>query len=304
MKKNYIITDEFIDSRLDRWFKRVVINIPQSLIEKSIRKGLVKVNNKKKPSSYKLLLNDKISLYETNFFVNKSKKIATPYKATKKEISFSSTLFIEDNDNFAIINKPAGISVQSGTKSRRNILDILRHTKEFSGFTPFTVHRLDKETTGLLIVAKNRKFAQLFTSLFRIRKIHKVYLGVVMGPMDNKKGILKDDLIYYEDNKKTSIKAITHFTVLDSNNNYTVVKLSPETGRKHQLRKHLLMKGHPILGDTKYRISNKHISKNSNLMLHAYKINFSIDNIKYNFTANLPDYFEKFIKEKYLKTYL
>ena len=62
MKKNYIITDEFIDSRLDRWFKRVVINIPQSLLEKSIRKGLVKVNNKKKPSSYKLLLNDKISL--------------------------------------------------------------------------------------------------------------------------------------------------------------------------------------------------------------------------------------------------
>jgi len=304
MKKNYIITDEFIDSRLDRWFKRVVINIPQSLLEKSIRKGLVKVNNKKKPSSYKLLLNDKISLYETNFFVNKSKKITTPYKATKKEISFSSTLFIENNDNFAIINKPAGISVQSGTKSRRNILDILRFTKEFSGFTPFTVHRLDKETTGLLIVAKNRKFAQLFTSLFRIRKIHKVYLGVVMGSMDNKKGIIKDDLIYYEDNKKTSIKAITHFTVLDSNNNYTVVKLSPETGRKHQLRKHLLMKGHPILGDTKYRISNKHISKNSNLMLHAYKINFSIDNIKYNFTANLPDYFEKFIKEKYLKTYL
>ena len=304
MKKNYIITDEFIDSRLDRWFKRVVINIPQSLLEKSIRKGLVKVNNKKKPSSYKLLLNDKISLYETNFFVNKSKKITTPYKATKKEISFSSTLFIENNDNFAIINKPAGISVQSGTKSRRNILDILRFTKEFSGFTPFTVHRLDKETTGLLIVAKNRKFAQLFTSLFRIRKIHKVYLGVVMGSMDNKKGIIKDDLIYYEDNKKTLIKAITHFTVLDSNNNYTVVKLSPETGRKHQLRKHLLMKGHPILGDTKYRISNKHISKNSNLMLHAYKINFSIDNIKYNFTANLPDYFEKFIKEKYLKTYL
>jgi 23S rRNA pseudouridine955/2504/2580 synthase len=304
MKKNYIITDEFIDSRLDRWFKRVVINIPQSLLEKSIRKGLVKVNNKKKPSSYKLLLNDKISLYETNFFVNKSEKITTPYKATKKEISFSSTLFIENNDNFAIINKPAGISVQSGTKSRRNILDILRFTKEFSGFTPFTVHRLDKETTGLLIVAKNRKFAQLFTSLFRIRKIHKVYLGVVMGSMDNKKGIIKDDLIYYEDNKKTLIKAITHFTVLDSNNNYTVVKLSPETGRKHQLRKHLLMKGHPILGDTKYRISNKHISKNSNLMLHAYKINFSIDNIKYNFTANLPDYFEKFIKEKYLKTYL
>ena len=304
MKKNYIITDEFVDSRLDRWFRRIVINIPQSLLEKSIRKGLVKVNNKKKTSSYKLLLNDKITLYETNYFVNKSKKINTPYKATKKEISFSSTLFIENNDDFAIINKPAGISVQSGTKSLRNILDILRSTKEFLGFTPYSVHRLDKETTGLLIVAKNRKFAQHFTSLFRIRKIHKVYLGVVMGEMNKKKGIIRDDLIYHEDSKKITAKAITHFSVLDTNSNYSLIKLSPETGRKHQLRKHLLMAGHPILGDTKYRISNKYMSKNSNLMLHAYKIKFSINNIKYNFTAHLPDHFEKFIKEKYLKNYL
>ena len=125
-----------------------------------------------------------------------------------------------------------------------------------------------------------------------------------MGKMNKKKGIIRDDLIYHEDNKKIIVKAITHFTVLDSNSNYSLIKLSPETGRKHQLRKHLLMTGHPILGDTKYRISNKYISKNSNLMLHAYKINFSINHLKYNFTANLPEHFEKFIKEKYLKTYL
>ena len=87
-------------------------------------------------------------------------------------------------------------------------------------------------------------------------------------------------------------------------NYYTLVKLSPETGRKHQLRKHLLMIGHPILGDNKYRISNKHISKKSNLMLHAYKVNFSINSTKYNFIADPPEHFMKFIKEKYLKTYL
>jgi 23S rRNA pseudouridine1911/1915/1917 synthase len=83
-----------------------------------------------------------------------------------------------------------------------------------------------------------------------------------------------------------------------------LVKLSPETGRKHQLRKHLLMIGHPILGDSKYRFSSKNISKRSNLMLHAHKINFSINNLKYNFTAEPPEYFRKFIKEKYLKNSL
>ena len=180
-------------------------------------------------------------------------------------------------------------------------MDILKFTEEFSNCKPYTVHRIDKETTGLLIVAKNRKYAQLFTSLFRIRKIHKVYLAIVLGSFLKKTGTIKDDLFHYEGKIKVTTKAITHFTVIDSSSNYSLVKLSPETGRKHQLRKHLLMYGNPILGDTKYRISNKHKSQNAKLMLHAYKINFSINNLKYNFTAELPDVFKQFIKEKYLK---
>ena len=81
------------------------------------------------------------------------------------------------------------------------------------------------------------------------------------------------------------------------------MKLNPETGRKHQLRKQLLIHGHPILGDTKYRISENHASKKNTLMLHAYKINFSIAGDKYNFSAELPIYFKNFLKEKYLRTY-
>jgi len=303
MIKKFIIADEFVNSRLDRWFRREIFDIPQSLLEKSIRKGYIKVNNKKEISSYKLKLNDKINVYELKLIANKNKLKNIPYQPTKNEISYSSTLFIENNDNFAVINKPAGISVQSGTKSKRNILDILKSTKEFLESYPYTVHRIDKETTGVLIVAKNRKYAQLFTSLFRIRKIHKVYLGIALGSVVKKKGTIKDDLFHYEGNKKVITKAITHFNLLDSNNNYSLLRLSPETGRKHQLRKHLLMYGHPILGDQKYRISNKHKSQNSNLMLHAYKINFSIDGVKYNYSAKPPDVFTKFIKEKYLKIY-
>ena len=303
MKRSFIITEEFDKSRLDRWFRRNVLSIPQSLLEKTIRKGNIKVNGKKKNSSYKVKINDKIIVYDLNLVPDKHKKINTPYKATKKDISTSSSIFIENNENFVVINKPAGISVQSGTKSKRNILDILKSTSEFDGCLPYPVHRIDKETTGVLIVSKNRKYAQLFTSLFRIRKIHKVYLCVVIGEMNKKKGVFRDDLFHYEGDEKVLTKAITHFTVLDSNNNYSLLKLSPETGRKHQLRKHLLMHGHPILGDQKYRVSNTYKSQNSNLMLHAYKINFSINKIKYNFSAKLPEVFEKFLKEKYLKIY-
>ena len=212
-------------------------------------------------------------------------------------------MFLENNENFVVINKPAGISVQSGTKSKKNIIDILRSTKEFEGSSPYTVHRIDKETTGLLIVAKNRQYAQLFTSLFRIRKIHKTYLGIVLGQFQKNKGTLKDELFYYENEKKIKTIGITHYTVLDSNNNYSLLKLKPETGKKHQLRKQLLIHGNPILGDTKYRMLKNHPSQKNTLMLHAYKINFSIAGTKYNFSVEPSFAFKNILKEKYLKIF-
>ena len=302
MEKIFSVKNDFVNARLDRWFRRNVCEVPQSLIEKSIRKGKVKVNNKKKKSSYKLQKEDQIFVYNSNFTTIKNKKIKTKYRATKKELSSSSGMFIENNENFVVINKPAGIAVQSGTKSRRNILDILSNTKEFEGVSPYSVHRIDKETTGVLVVAKNRKYAQLFTSLFRIRKIHKAYLGIAVGELQKNKGTFIDELFHYEGEKKVKTKAITHFTVLDSNNNYSLLKLIPETGRKHQLRKQLLMRGNPVLGDSKYRMTPNPVKKNT-LMLHAYKINFSIDGIRYNFVAEPPASFKNILKEKYLKIF-
>ena len=301
MNKSFLISDDSINSRLDRWVRRNICEIPQSLIEKNLRKGKIKVNNKKTKSSYKLQKNDKIDLYNFNFSERISKKSKFIYHPTKKELSFSSGIFIENNENFVVINKPAGISVQSGTKSKKNILDILRKTQEFKDVSPYAVHRIDKETSGILVVAKNRKYAQLFTSLFRLRKIHKIYLGIVLGELKENKGKLIDILFHYEGKKKIKTKAITRFNVIDSNNNYSLIKLCPETGRKHQLRKQLLIHGYPILGDSKYRIFEKTINKNNRLMLHAHKIIFSINNIKYNFSADLPLEFEHVLRKKYLK---
>ena len=303
MDKNFSISKDFVNTRLDRWFKKNVIYVPQSLIEKNIRKGNIRVNNEKKKSSYKLQQNDLVNIKNIHFKADKHKEKKIKYIPTKKELTYSSSLFIENNENFSVINKPNGIPVQGGTKSKRNILDILSKTKEFENSPPYPVHRIDKETTGVLIIAKNRKYAQLLTSLFRIRKIHKTYLGIVLGEPKEKKGTLIDYLFQYEDDKKVKTKAITHFQVVDSNGKYSLLKLHPLTGRKHQLRKQLLNIGNPILGDSKYRLNKNTYKKDAHLMLHAYKINFSINNIKYNFKADLPKDFLEILNEKYLKNY-
>jgi len=302
MKQTFIVTNDFTNTRLDRWLRKNINNLPQSYIEKNIRKGNIKINNKREKSSYKLQTKDRIDIYNLNFKDRNQKKTFI-YKPSKTEINSTSNIFIENNSNFVVIDKPSGISVQSGTKSSKNILDILSKTKEFSNSKPYPVHRIDKETSGLLIVAKNRKYAQLFTTLFRIRKIHKIYLGIVLGNFETKKGTYTDLLIHYEGKRKIMDKAITHYEVLDFNKNYSLLKLIPETGRKHQLRKQLLIHGHPILGDSKYRISNHVKNKKNLLMLHAYKIKFSINNIKHNYLAEPPAAFKKIINEKYLKIY-
>jgi len=303
MRNFFIIKEEYINSRLDRWFRRNVQDVPQSFIEKNLRKGKIKVNNKRQKSSYKLKKNDQIKIFNFNFSPKLENNKLNEYKPTKEDLNKTSELFIENNDNFVVINKPAGIAVQSGTKTRKNILDILKGTNEFKYTKPYAVHRIDKETTGVLIVAKNRKFAQLFTTLFRLRKVYKTYICIVLGEASTNKGTFIDDLLYSEGKKKLIHKAITHYTVLDSNNNYSLLKLKPETGRKHQLRKQLLIHGFPILGDTKYRLFSKKRPKNNILMLHAHKIQFFINNKKYVYSANIPAVFMKAIKEKYLKNF-
>ena len=304
MKNSYLIKGDYISMRLDRWIKKNISDIPQSLIEKNIRRGNIKINNKKEKSSYKLKKNDKVLLYNFNYSPKKHKEKSAIYIPSRKDLTSSSNVFIENNENFAVINKPAGIAVQSGTKSLKNIIDIIKKTKEFEGYQPYTVHRIDKETTGILLIAKRRKYAQLFTTLFRLRKIKKKYLGIVLGEFDNKKGKLEDILYHYEGEKRISSKAITYYEVIDSRNGYSLLNLIPYTGRKHQLRKQLSIRGYFIIGDNKYKSYGKNIKKNNKLMLHAHKISFIIDNVKYNFTAKTPKDFDDLLKKKYLKNVL
>ena len=299
MPKKYKVDKDFHNARFDRWFKSSVISLPQSLIEKIIRKNKIKINRKKPKTSYRMQLGDIVEVYDLSQFKQTDRPKTIKYIPSKKEKNQYDNFILEDNENFIVINKPVGIPVQSGTKSFRNIIDLLNETKYFINSKPFIVHRLDKETSGVLIIAKNREYAQLFTSLFRIRKIHKTYLAITYGKISNKIKTMEDNLISYDNQKKTVQKAISHLNIIKNTSEYTLVELNPITGRKHQLRKQLYNIGNPIVGDDKYFINmrpNKKKIKIKNLMLHAYKIKFMINNVKYNFKAEYNFDFENFLK--------
>ena len=297
MPKSYTVDDDYNNSRLDKWFKNKIINLPHSLLEKILRQNKVKVNKKKTKTSYRLRKGDLIEIYDISKLKPVDKKEKIKYLPKKKEIGTYEDYVIEDNENFIVVNKPTGIPVQSGTKSFKNIVDILKNSKYFENSKPFIVHRLDKETSGVLIIAKNRRYAQLFTSLFRIRKIHKTYLAIVYGKVNKSIRVLKDNLVYYENEKKITQKAVSNLKIIKSNDGYSYLELNPITGRKHQLRKQLLNIGSPIIGDDKYFLNDRKRIKIKNLMLHAYKIKFMINNIQYNFKARYNNMFENFLKK-------
>ena len=304
MIKKFEVEKDFHNTRFDRWFKQKVLDIPQGLIEKIIRKNLVKVNKKKTKSSYRVQENDIIEVFNIDKIKQTEKNIITQYIPTNTERDKYDDFIIEDNENFVVINKPSGIAVQSGTKSFKNVVDTLRGTKYFDNAKPFIVHRLDKETSGILIVAKNRAYAQLFTSLFRIRKIHKIYLAVVYGEVRKDVKVLEDNLVLYENDRKIVQKATSYIKVLKSNSQYSLLELRPITGRKHQLRKQLYNIGNSIIGDDKYYVKRSvDFVKSKNLMLHAYEIKFMINNVKYNFRADFNKEFKEFISKKDLNIF-
>ncbi len=299
MKKSFIVDSTYNDMRIDRWLRHSLGKIPQGLIEKSLRSGKIKLNKKKIKSSYKIKTNDKIELFNFNFDEKKLKN-KIRFNPTKEIIKSNENLIIENNENFIVLNKSSGISVQGGTKSKKNLVDIFAKSEIFKNSKPYSVHRLDKDTSGVFIIAKKRESAQLLTSLFRLRKVHKTYLAICHGELQKNSGEWNDRLIRYDGDKKIIENARTIFKVIDKNSEASLVELKPITGRKHQLRKQLYALGQPIFGDIKYKLSNSNKGINKNLMLHSYQIRFMINNIKHTYTALLPDYFRKLLKAKRL----
>ena len=299
MKKSYIVDSSYEDVRIDKWIRNILGKVPQGLIEKSLRIGKIKLNNKKIKSSTKLNSKDIINVYDIKFDKKVSKN-DHKFKPSNEIIKENEDLIIDNNQDFIVVNKESGIAVQGGTKSKKNLIDIFANSKIFENSKPYSVHRLDKDTSGVFIIAKNRDTAKLFTSLFRLRKIHKTYLAICYGELELDKGIFDHDLVRYEGNKKITEKSKTIYKVLDKNSSCSLLEMNPITGRKHQLRKQLSLIGHPIYGDDKYTFEKSLKTKNKNLMLHSYKIKFIINNKKHTYKALLPSYFKKLIKTKRL----
>ena len=299
MIKRFIVDSTCNNMRFDRWFRNKLGKIPQGLIEKTLRTGKIKINKKKVKSSFKVKTDDKVDIFNFNFkeiIVQKNIKF-TP---TNEIIKANEELIIDNNKDFIVLNKSAGISVQGGTKSKKNLVDIFTKSEIFQGTKPYSVHRLDKDTSGVFIMAKNRETAQLLTSLFRLRKVYKTYLAICNGEVEKNSGEWNDELIRYDNGKKIIEKAKTIFKVIDKNSNSSLVEMKPITGRKHQLRKQLFNIGHSIYGDQKYKSSSSIKGINKNLMLHSYQIRFMIKDKKYTYKALLPDYFKKLLKTKRL----
>ena len=299
MKKSYIVDSTCNDMRIDRWIRLVLGKVPQGLIEKNLRSGNIKLNKRKIRSSHKVKTKDKIDLFNISFKENIIQK-KIKFEPTKEIIKSNEDQIIDNNENFIVINKSSGISVQGGTKSKKNLVDIFTKSDVFKNTKPYSVHRLDKDTSGVFIMAKNRESAQLLTSLFRLRKVHKTYLAICHGQLEEDSGEWNNDLIRYDGKKKIIESAKTLFRVIDKNSEASLVELKPITGRKHQLRKQLYIIGQPIFGDIKYKLSNSTKGINKNLMLHSYQIRFIINDIKHTYTALLPDYFKKLLNTKRL----
>ena len=300
MKKSYNVDSTFNDMRIDRWIRNNLGNIPQSLIEKSLRSGKIKLNNKKTKSSQKVKSGDTVDFFNFAYKESITQKIIK-FIPSEEIIKENEDLIIDNNDDFIVLNKSSGISVQGGTKSKKNLVDIFAKSEIFQNTKPFSVHRLDKDTSGVFIMAKHRESAQLLTSLFRLRKVHKTYLAICHGELQKDSGEWNDDLTRYDNDKEIIEKARTLYRVIDKNSICSLIEMKPITGRKHQLRKQLYSVGCPIYGDQKYKFSNTDKAINKNLMLHSYQIKFIAKDKKYTYTALLPEYFKKLLKTKRLR---
>lgn len=287
---NFIIDEEDINRRLDK-FLIDQLDIPIPLINKSIRNKIIRVNNKKTSNDYRLKLGDEVFIKyfnqkntrEDDFF-HEDKRFLENIQLIKDSILF-------ENDDFFVINKPKDFSCQGGVgiSPIYSIDYIAKHIYPEARL----VHRLDKETSGVLILAKNRRTAQEFCDLFKNSAIEKDYLAMVRGQCDFKYLEIKN-YIYYgryrqyvSEFDKGNFSHTKIYFVRNIKNN-SIILLKPVTGRKHQLRLHCEYIGHPIIGDNLYFGENYSHKDNIGLFLHAARIRFKLNNKDFDFRCNAP----------------
>ncbi len=280
--KSFTVNKDFEGSRVDRFLKKQFPDIPQSFFEKNFRKKNITVNNKKVKSLLKLKIDDIIEIY-----TELKTKTVKPKKNlfSTNDINELKKNFIFECEDYCVLNKPYGYASQGGSKVKKNVIDILNQNSKKN----YIVHRLDKETSGLMLIAKNRFYAKKFSEMFKLREIKKKYLAIVNGKIKKNKGELHTKV----DSNGKEIVSKLYFEVISKRNNFSYLEIDLITGRKHQIRKQFSDIGHPVVGDTKY--GDK---KNKNLMcLLSYEIEFIYKNKIKKYKASIPNNFKTYLEK-------
>ncbi len=297
--KKIIINENISGQRLDNFLLNQLKGVPKSKIYSIIRKGEIRINSKRKKPSYKLASGDEVRV--------------PPIKTSSKENQFVPTnvialmkdAIVEENDDYIVLNKPEGIASHGGSGISIGVIETIRNFGK-SYRDAKLVHRLDKDTSGCQVVAKNNKFLRNCNKLISERKVKKTYQAIVHGNWIHKDGIYeinieKNMLIGKERMVKISEGgkiAKTFFKVIESSKHFSLIHCELITGRTHQLRVHLSELGFPIVGDKKYGIKENNFPKNSGfkkrMYLHANS--FISEDLNILISVKPPKEFKKILK--------
>ncbi|AAO27040.1 ribosomal large subunit pseudouridine synthase D [Buchnera aphidicola str. Bp (Baizongia pistaciae)] len=290
------ITENSEKQRIDNFLRKTFKRLPFNLICKIIRTGQIRINKKRINQNYKLKLGDSVRIPPITIQSDSNKKIKLN---TRLSIIFNNMILYEDN-YFLILNKPSGMSVHSGSGINYGMIENLRILRPYNRYLDL-VHRLDRDTSGVLIIAKKRSILRNLHEQLREKKIKKKYVALVHGVWpDILKSISKPLLKTSSRKNKNIVKidpkgkeSITHFNIKKKYTKNTLISITPITGRTHQIRVHLLHLNYPIVLDAKYGIKKlDYFIKNkfniNRLLLHAESINFFHPKRKKNILITAP----------------
>ena len=297
--KKVIIDENVSGQRLDNFLLNYLKGVPKSKIYSIIRKGEIRVNSKRKKPSYKLVNGDELRVPPIKTSLRENQFVPTNI------ISLLKDAIVEENDDYIAINKPEGIASHGGSGISIGVIETIRNFGKAYRDAKL-VHRLDKDTSGCQIIAKNNKFLRRCNKLISERKIKKTYQAIVHGNWVYKDGLYeinieKNKLIGNERMVKISEGgkiAKTFFQAIESSNYFSLIQCELVTGRTHQLRVHLSELGFPIVGDKKYGLKESRFSKGlsykKRMYLHANS--FISNDLNIHLSVKSPKEFKKILK--------